>query len=42
MTETIKRVYENKNTGQKLVCIPKTSSIKPGDYVKIIKMESEQ
>jgi hypothetical protein len=35
----IVKVYENKQSKQKLVNIPKTSKIKCGDYVKIEKVE---
>jgi len=34
----ILRVYENKKTGQRLVCIPKKyKKIKVGDFIEIIK-----
>ena len=29
------KIYENKDTHQKLVTVPKRSDFKPGDYVKI-------
>lgn len=37
----IKKVYQNKETGQKLVTIPKNSYIKEGDYVRIEKVKKE-
>jgi len=36
--KVIRRVYENKSTGQKLVTIPKDSDIQVGDYVKLEKV----
>ncbi len=39
--DIIKKVCVNTSSGQKFVTIPRASNIKPGDYVKIIKMESE-
>jgi len=39
----IKKVYENKITGQKLICIPKKDKeIKEGDYVKIVKIKETE
>lgn len=35
----IKRVWKNKQNNQKLVTIPKESSIEDGDYVEIRKVE---
>ena len=32
------KVYKNKYSNQKLICIPKDSEIKEGDYVEIIKL----
>lgn len=38
----VKKVWENKTNGQKLVTIPKESYIEPGDYVKIEKVEDQE
>jgi len=38
----VKKVWENKTNGQKLVTIPKESDIDPGDYVKIDKVENQE
>lgn len=38
----IRKVYENKTNKQKLVTIPKHSSIKANDYVSIKKMEVKE
>lgn len=37
--ELITRVYENKKSKQKLVCIPKKHKIKAKDFVRIIKLK---
>ena len=38
--EVICKVYENQQTGQKLVTIPQRArSISPGDFVKIVKVK---
>lgn len=38
----IKKVYGRKEDGVKLITIPKNSDIGVGDYVKIIKVKSEE
>lgn len=38
----IKKVTGNEETGLKMIYIPKTSDIKVGDYVKIIKLKDEE
>lgn len=35
----IKKVWERKANGQKMVTIPADSDIEPGDYVRINKIE---
>jgi len=38
----IKKVMQNKHTGQKTITIPKDSNIKKGDYVRVVKIEEEE
>jgi len=38
----IKKVFVRGNDEVKLITIPKRSSIKAGDYVKIIKIKNEE
>lgn len=38
----IKKVTGNEETGLKMIYIPKTSDIKVGDYVKIVKLKDEE
>ena len=35
----IVKVYSIKQSGQKLITVPKNSDIEVGDFIKIIKME---
>jgi len=39
MVQLIKKVWEKKADGVKMVTIPKDSDIKAGDYVRIVKVE---
>lgn len=37
----IRKVWENSNSGQKLVTVPQDSDIEPGDYVRLEKVEDD-
>ena len=39
--QLIQKVCQNISNGQKIVTIPKSSEIEPGDYVQIKKIENE-
>lgn len=39
MKQIIKQVWENKQTKQKYITIPKDSEIESGDYVSVKKVE---